>query len=280
MTRQVIYSKILLEILILLLLRMIALKIRFLGTGTSHGVPVLGCTCKTCKSSDQRNTRYRSAVYIEKDDKSFLIDTPQELRLQLLEYGIIKMNAVLYTHPHADHILGFDDLRSINKISGESVNCYGNDFTINEIRRVFQYVFTPVQIGGGLPQVTLNVIRDPFNIAGVDIIPLPVKHGKLDILGYRIDDFAYITDCSYIPEDTMKLLQGVKYLVLGALRYRKHTTHMTIDEALTIIKKLKPMQAYLTHLSHEIEYNTTQEILPSGIYLAYDGLKLELEEEK
>lgn len=258
---------------------MIILKIRFLGTGTSHGVPVLGCHCKTCKSTDQRNKRYRSALFIEIDDKSFLIDTPQELRLQLLEYNITKVDAVLYTHPHADHILGFDDLRSINKISGESVNCYGNAFTINEINRVFQYVFKPVQIGGGLPQVNLKVVDKPFNISGIDIIPLPIKHGKLDILGYRIGNFAYITDCSYIPIATMDLLAGVKFLVLGALRYRKHSTHMTIDEAINVIKKVNPLQAFLTHLSHEVEYNSAQESLPFGIHLAYDGLEVELQEE-
>lgn len=255
------------------------MKIRFLGTGTSHGVPLLGCRCETCSSTDQRNKRYRSALFIEKDGKSLLIDTPQELRLQLLENEITWVDAVLYTHPHADHILGFDDLRSINRITGECVQCYGNEFTIKEIHRVFQYVFNPVQIGGGLPQVSLNIINEPFNISGIDIIPLPVKHGKLDILGYRVGDFAYITDCSYIPAETMELLSGVRFLVLGALRFRKHTTHMTIDEAIFVIKKLKPLKAFLTHLSHDVEYNSTQENLPAGIYLAYDGLEIELEEE-
>lgn len=255
------------------------MKIRFLGTGTSHGVPLLGCNCETCSSTDQRNKRYRSALFLEKDGKSFLIDTPQELRLQLLDYEITWVDAVLYTHPHADHILGFDDLRSINRITGESVQCYGNDFTINEIYRVFQYVFKPVQAGGGLPQVSLNIINKPFNISGIEIIPLTVKHGKLDILGYRIGDFAYITDCSHIPEETMELLYGVKVLVLGALRFRKHTTHMTIDEAIAVIQRLRPAKAFLTHLSHDVEYNSTQAILPEGIYLAYDGLKVDLEEE-
>ncbi|MFW6288024.1 MAG: MBL fold metallo-hydrolase [bacterium] len=252
------------------------MEIIFLGTGTSHGVPLIGRNCETCNSSDIKNIRYRCSLYIKYKNLSILIDTPQELRLQLLNNSIKYVDLVLYTHPHADHLLGFDDIRSINKLSGKEIPCYGNEYTINEIKRVFPYIHDAVQKGGGLPEVNFNLINKTLTIDDIDIIPLPVKHGKLDILGYRIGKLAYITDCSYIPDSTYSLLRDIKLLIIGALRYRKHKTHMNIDEAVDIIKTLKVPRAFFTHMSHNIEYNKLKSQLPDFIKPAYDGLKIEI----
>lgn len=253
---------------------MVILEITFLGTGTSHGVPLIACNCKTCRSDDRRNSRNRSSILINTPNKAFLIDTPQELRLQLLKNKITNFDAILYTHPHADHLLGFDDVRSINRITGKVMPCYGNEYTINEIKRVFPYIFDAIQKGGGLPKVSFNIINKTIVVDGVKIVPLPVKHGKLDILGYRIGSLAYITDCSYIPDDTYNLLNGIDILILGALRHREHKTHMNIDQAVAVVKKLGVARAFFTHMSHDIEYEEVSEQLPDHIQLAYDGLKL------
>ncbi|OCL27685.1 MBL fold metallo-hydrolase [Orenia metallireducens] len=250
------------------------MKITFLGTGTSHGVPVIGCECPTCISEDSKNKRYRSSIYIEVDNTSLLIDTPPELRLQLLENNIRKVDAVLFTHPHADHLMGFDDLRGINRLQSSSIPCYGNKMTIEEIEKVFSYILNPIQIGGGIPQVTLHKVNTEFEINSNIITPIPVKHGGLDIFGYRIDKFAYLTDCSYIPENSFTLLEGIKLLVIDALRYRSHSTHMNIEEALKIADRLGVSKAYFTHLSHDLEYNKVNSELPDHVKLAYDGLQL------
>ncbi len=234
---------------------MVNLEIIFLGTGTSHGVPLIACNCKTCRSKYGRNKRNRCSVLIKLGAISLLIDTPQELRLQLLKNNISKFNAVLYTHPHADHLLGFDDIRSINRVTSIVIPCFGNKYTINEIKRVFPYIFDAIQKGGGLPQVVFNIIDRPIDISGVKIIPLPVKHGKLDILGYRIGKIAYITDCSYISEETYNKLKGIDLLIIGALRYRKHKTHMNIEEAIRVVHKVGVPRAFFTHIVMRQEIN-------------------------
>ena len=252
------------------------MQITFLGTGTSHGVPVIGCECATCMSDDFKNKRYRSSIYIELEDSSLLIDTPPELRLQLLDNNIRKIDAVLFTHPHADHLMGFDDLRGINRLQRSSIPCYGNSMTIKEIERVFSYIFNPIQIGGGVPEVTLHRVNTDFEIDGNIINPIPIKHGDLDILGYRIGKFAYITDCSYIPESSFALLDGIELLVIDALRYRPHSTHMNIEQALKVVNRLGVSKAYFTHLSHDLEHNKVNSELPDYVQLAYDGLKVEI----
>lgn len=255
---------------------MVNLEITFLGTGTSHGVPLIGCTCTTCISKDKRNKRNRSSIHIKIRNKSFLIDTPQELRLQLLNNKITEFNAVLYTHPHADHLLGFDDIRSINKITEKEIPCYGNSYTIKEIKRVFPYIFDAIQKGGGLPKVCFHTVNEPFEVQNIQIIPLPVKHGKLSILGYRLEKIAYITDCSFIPEDTYDLLEGIEVLIIGALRYRKHKTHMNIKEAVKVVSKINVPRAFFTHMSHDLEYLELKCRIPDNISPAYDGLKIEI----
>lgn len=254
------------------------MEVIFLGTGTSHGVPMIGCNCKSCISENLYNKRKRSSVFIKvkTNEKKvcLLIDTPQELRLQLLENKIDKFDGILYTHPHADHLLGFDDIRAINRTTDKQIPCFGNEYTIKEIKRVFPYIDNAIQKGGGLPEVIFNIIDKKFLFQGLNIYPLSVKHGKLNILGYRIKDFAYITDCSLIPESTFSLLSDLKVLVLGVLRHKKHTTHMNIEKALQVIKKLNVHRVYFTHLSHDLEHKVTNKILPDHINLAYDGLSI------
>lgn len=253
------------------------MKITFLGTGTSHGVPVIGCNCYTCLSDDPKNKRNRSSIYIQIDGLKLLVDTPPELRLGLLNNNISQVDAILYTHPHADHLMGFDDIRALNMINDEAMPCYANEYTIKEIKTVFPYINQCIQLGGGIPDVKLITVDSNFFVKGKEVRPLPVKHGKLDIYGYRIENIAYITDCSFIPEETFKKLEGIDLIIIGALRYRPHPTHMNIEQAVKTIKKLNVSRAYLTHLSHEIEHNKVSRELPDNIFLAYDGLKVELE---
>lgn len=250
--------------------------ITFLGTGTSIGVPLVGCNCPTCSSSNPKNRRYRSSIYIEVDNLKLLIDTSPEMRLQFLENDITAVDSILFTHAHADHIMGFDDIRAINRLQKGKIPCYGNENTILEIKRVFNYIFSTSQIGGGIPHITLNTVNSTFEISGVPIVPLPVKHGKLDILGYKIGRVAYITDCSTIPFSTMDLLTDIDVLIIDALRYKSHPTHMNIEEALNVVNTLKVKSAYFTHLSHKLEHNTVNKKMPSNVQLAYDRLRIEV----
>lgn len=252
------------------------MKILFLGTGTSHGVPMVGCKCPVCTSSISKNKRFRSAVYINTDNLSLLIDTPPELRLMLLEYQITAIDGILYTHPHADHLMGFDDIRAINRLTSRQIPCYGNHNTIQEINTVFPYINNALQKGGGLPEVFIKTVEKPFFIKNTKIIPLQVEHGLMKILGYRIANLAYITDCSHIPSSTMEKLDNLDLLILGALRYRKHPTHMNIEQALKVIKEIGVPRVYLTHISHELDHELVNYQLPDNIQLAYDGLEIVL----
>lgn len=255
--------------------------VTFLGTGTSHGVPIVGCNCETCTSNNPKNQRYRSSIYVQTETgASILIDTPPELRLQLLRSNVTRVDAVLFTHAHADHIMGFDDIRALNRLQEEVISCYGNKDTINSIHQAFNYIFNYVQKGGGIPRVELHKIAPlkPFFISGQSILPLPAKHGKLDVLGYKIGALAYITDCSFIPGSTTEVLQEIKVLIIDALRFKKHPTHMNIEQALKFIEKVGVKRAYLTHISHEIEHDKVSKILPDGVKLSYDDLKIEINE--
>ena len=250
--------------------------IKFLGTGTSHGIPVVGCNCKTCTSNNPKNKRMRSSIFIQEKNNDILIDTSPELRLQMLANDITNIDLVLFTHAHADHIMGFDDLRVINWLKGESVPCYGNKDTMNKIRNIFDYIFDPLQVGGGIPQVTLNTIKSEFEYNNLLITPLEVKHGKLDVLGFKIKNMAYITDCSFIPENTFKKLKNIDLLIIDALRFEEHPTHMNLKEAIEVVKKINPKKAYFTHISHEMEHKETNKKLPENMELAYDGLILKV----
>jgi phosphoribosyl 1,2-cyclic phosphate phosphodiesterase len=247
-------------------------KVTFLGTGTSYGVPVIGCDCEVCQSKDPRNHRTRASILIETDNLHLLIDTATEFRLQALRAGVKKIDAVLYTHCHADHVFGFDDLRAFSYHSGKAVPFYGNYDTIAEMLQVFGYVFRKTQVGGGKPLVKPVVVDGPFQVEGVAIIPVPAYHGNLPIYGYRIGDLAYITDCSRLPQPSLELLTGLKVLILGVIRYEPHPSHMHVDAALELVAKLKPQQAYFTHVTHLLDHETTNSKLPEAVSLAYDGL--------
>ncbi|MFQ3549305.1 MAG: MBL fold metallo-hydrolase [Armatimonadota bacterium] len=250
------------------------MNITFLGTGTSHGIPVIGCCCNVCTSSNPKNNRNRCSLLIENGYKNIIIDTPPEFRIQAVRFNINKADAILLTHSHADHIFGLDDVRRFNEIQNGSITVYGSEETLHTVKRVFEYVFVPTQIGGGKPKLNLKVIDKNFECCGENIIPIPVKHGKVDVLGYRIKDFAYVTDCNYIPGKSMDLLKDLDTIVLGVVRRKKHTTHFSVMEALDVIKDLKPKRAYFTHLSHKLEHCELDLELPQHISPAYDGLRL------
>ncbi|MGI6037292.1 MAG: MBL fold metallo-hydrolase [Limnochordia bacterium] len=250
------------------------IRILFMGTGTSHGVPVIGCNCDVCTSADPRNNRTRSSLLISHGDKNILIDTATELRLQAIRWGVSQVHAVLYTHFHADHVFGFDDLRRFNQLQGQAIPVYGNEITIEELRTCFAYVFRSGQRGGGKPQIVPYIIEGAFTLFQLPIQPIQVLHGRIPILGYRFGDIAYITDCSHIPPSQLPLLENLDILILGALRREPHPTHFNLDQALEAIERIKPRRAWLTHTAHSLEYSQVESQLPPHVHLAYDGLTL------
>ncbi len=254
------------------------MKLTFLGTGTSHGVPVIGCTCPVCHSTDPRDKRTRCSAILEHNGVRMLIDTPPELRLQAVREGISSVDAVLFTHGHADHLFGLDDTRRFNDAIQGALPIYANSETIYTIKQAFGYVFRSTQWGGGKPVLELNEVTDDFEISGIQITPIPVLHGNVDVLGYRVGDLAYITDCSVIPHSSMQMLYDLDTLVIGVIRHEPHSTHFCVSEALTLIEMLKPKQAYFTHISHRLEHEATDDIMPPNVKLAYDGLTLEIED--
>lgn len=252
------------------------MKITILGCGTSTGVPVIGCKCSICASRDIKNKRTRSSLLVTVNSKNILIDTSTDLRQQALSHNIERIDAVLYTHPHADHIHGIDELRSFNMIQKRSIPCYGSEFTINRIRDVFNYIFTNNENDSWKPELETFLISAPFDLFGLLIQPINIYHGNMQILGFRIGGLAYITDCSQIPDDSKKMLDNLDVLILGALRHKPHPTHFSIQEAVQIGAELKSKRVILTHLSHNLDYSETNKALPDGFELAYDGMEIEL----
>jgi phosphoribosyl 1,2-cyclic phosphate phosphodiesterase len=247
------------------------LKMTFLGTGTSHGVPVIGCDCRVCRSEDQRNKRMRASVLIEHDGHRYLVDTGQEFRLQALRAGIDSLDAVFYTHDHADHLYGIDDLRALT--FGKKLPVYGAEDTIDQIRHRFAYIFESDLPGGGVPSLDLRIMpREPLVLDGLTVTPVPIYHGRRIIYGYRFGSIAYLTDCSGIPESSYELLRDLDVLVVGALRWRSHPTHYSVPEAIAAIERIRPRQAYLTHMCHILEHEELDRQLPENISPAYDGL--------
>lgn len=247
-------------------------QIRILGCGASSGVPLLACKCHTCASKDPRNHRTRPSLTIQVGKKVFLIDTGPDFRAQALATKLEWIDAVLFTHPHADHIHGVDDLRSFNFMMGRSIDCYGNSWTINTLQTRFDYIFKKTQVGGGKPQLALHIIDKPMKIQGVKVIPLELIHGRMPVLGYRINNVAYITDLSYLPDSTFRLLKGLDTLVLDCLRPEPHSTHLHVDNALEIATRIGAKRTFFTHMGHEIEYKNFNRSLPKNMAPAYDGL--------
>lgn len=253
------------------------MKVLFLGTGTSHGIPMIGCHCAVCRSDDPRDARTRPSILISLQSGVILVDTATDLRAQALRFGIEHVDALLFTHSHADHIFGLDETRRFNILSGRPLPLFADESTLGDLRRVFSYALTkrPSE-GGGVPALSPFRIVGPFTLFGQEIVPVPVLHGRRPILGFRLGPFAYLTDCNAIPESSYDLLAGVEVLVLDALRYRKHSTHFTVAEAVDAATRIGARQTYLTHLCHDLQHATLLDELPKGIEPAYDGLELDL----
>jgi phosphoribosyl 1,2-cyclic phosphate phosphodiesterase len=252
-----------------------------LGCGTSTGVPLISCKCSVCSSRNPKNHRLRASAWVQKKGKSILIDTSTDLRQQALRAKIQRIDAVLYTHPHADHIHGIDELRSYNFIQRSSIPVYGNSWTCDELRHKFNYIFAPGPVeGGGIPQLELHQLdsqAESVDIQGVSVTSISLQHGSKECLGYRIDSVAYVTDCSYIPSLSIERLKGLSVLILDCLRLQPHGTHFHLEQALEMISVLRPKKTFLTHLGHDFDYVKWNRKLPRGVSLAYDGLKIKTE---
>ena len=247
------------------------MKVIILGCATSTGVPIAGCRCPVCMSKDPKNVRTRSSLFVRKDGVNILVDSSTDLRCQALANKITRIDAVLYTHSHADHTHGIDDLRTFNFINRMEIKCYGNELTVNNLKSNFKYVFDDFPVAGGKPRLDFKIVDKKFRFKGVDITPVEINHANWIILGYRIGNMAYLTDCSGIPEQSIKKLKNLDLLILGALRYRPHVAHFSVEQAVEMINKIKPKKAILTHMGHELDYNILNRELPGNISPAYDG---------
>jgi phosphoribosyl 1,2-cyclic phosphate phosphodiesterase len=249
----------------------------FLGTGTSVGVPMIGCDCPVCRSDNPKNHRYRSSALIQTPQGNILIDTGPELRLQLIREHISIVQAVLYTHFHVDHLYGLDDLRLVARYLGGPIPLYCSEEVEQVVRQTFSYAFTdeaaPI---GFVPKLYFNRIEpeQPFEAVGETITPIPLYHSSFKVFGFRIGDLAYCTDVNEIPETSWPLLEGVRILVLDCLRYKSHPAHLGLNEALEVIERINPERALLTHMSHEFDYDSLSASLPGGVEMAYDGMRI------
>lgn len=254
---------------------MTGLKITFLGTGTSQGVPVIACDCPACLSDDERDKRLRTSLLVQTDKTTLVIDAGPDFRQQMLREKVKRLDAIILTHEHKDHISGMDDVRAFNYISKDAIDIYAEERVQKAVRKDYSYVFAEYQYPG-IPKMRLNTINDfSFRVKEINITPVRVFHYRLPVYGFRLDDFAYITDANYIPEESKEKLFGVKYLVINALRKEKHISHFSLREAIDIITELAPRIAYITHISHQMgKYEDVSRELPSNIKLAYDGLRI------
>ncbi|HKZ17043.1 MAG TPA: GPMC system MBL fold metallohydrolase [Geobacteraceae bacterium] len=249
--------------------------ITILGCGTSTGVPMVGCDCAVCSSTDPRDNRTRASILLRTNDGHVLVDTSPDLRRQALREKIPHIDAVLFTHTHADHINGMDDLRGYHLIHKRIIPCYGERETIETLTRNFSYIFEGMEKGGYTPILEPHIVSGPFALFGHKIVPVPLVHGYSYATGYRIDDIAYLTDCSGLPESSLAKLVGLDVLIIDALRYTPHPAHFNIEGALAVVKKLRPGRAIFTHLTHEVAY-ADGEKLPKDVELAYDGMTIKV----
>jgi len=256
------------------------MKITFLGTGTSIGVPAIGCDCAVCVSTDPFNKRRRASLYVEAAGLQIIIDTPPDFREQMLAFKVKRLDAVLYTHAHVDHILGFDDIRRFNQVQKEIIPVYGSAATLENISRIFPYIHQPEKSGLSYPRVCLNAVEAPFKIGGLAVIPVPVRHAGIPTYGYRIEAeaqvIAYIPDCQELDENAIARLQNLDLIILDTLRRRPHPTHFNLSKSVAVLQKLRTPQSYLTHICHELDHRQTNAELPPGIRLAHDGLVVNL----
>ncbi len=254
------------------------LSITVLGSGTSVGVPTIGCHCAVCSSDDPRDNRLRPSVYVRIGGHGILIDTTPDLRQQALRARIERVDAILFTHSHADHIMGLDDVRPFNFRQGGDIPIYGSQETLDNIRHCFRYIFDPRYAESAVPRlVTHTFDGGPINLFGVDFTPIRLRHGKGTVHGFRFAGAAYLTDHSDIPEESMQQLSGLDVLFLDALRHRPHPTHSTVEHSLQSVEKLAPRRAFFTHICHDLPHARTEETLPPHVRLAYDGLEIAIE---
>lgn len=252
------------------------MRVIIMGSGTSHGVPMIGCNCDVCRSNNPKNKRLRPSAAVEHEGRIILLDTAPEMRLQALNVGLSRVDAVLITHTHADHIFGLDDLRRFNDLSGDEIPVYGDPKALDDIRRIFRYIFVATQAGGGKPRISLNPAPAAFDLFGMRVQSFTVMHGQLPIRAYRLNDFAYVTDVNHIPDESMAKLQNLDLLVLDAVRPEPHSTHFGLCQALAVVEQLKPKRTLLTHLSHHYDHDKVNASLPAGVELAYDGQTVEI----
>ena len=256
------------------------MRVTFLGTGTSQGVPVIACHCPVCQSTDKKDNRLRSSILMEYNEHAVVIDTGPDFRYQMLRQHVDRLDAVLMTHSHKDHIAGLDDVRAYNYQQQQSIPIYSNKATHDALRKEFYYAFSEYKYPG-VPQLELEEIEagQAFELYGASILPIEVMHFKMPVLGFRLGDFAYITDAKTISNESYALLAGVKVLVLNALQKDPHISHLTLDEALDVVKRIAPEQTYLTHISHRFgKHQDIQKELPDGVFVAYDGLAIDIAE--
>jgi phosphoribosyl 1,2-cyclic phosphate phosphodiesterase len=252
------------------------MRVTFLGTGTSTGVPVPTCDCRVCTSDDPRDRRLRPSALLAWGESGVLVDTTPDFREQALRFGVERVDAVLYTHSHADHVLGLDDLRLYNWKQRAPIPAYGSEQTLEELSRTFWYVFEPGPSENTRPDIERRPIGGPFELLGRRVVPIPLFHGRMPIFGYRVGRFAYLTDVSEIPEPSYELLRGLDVLVLNGLRERPHPTHLSLEGALACAGRIGARRTLLTHVSHEVHHRSVSAGLPAGVELAYDGLCVEL----
>ena len=254
------------------------MRVTFLGTGTSHGVPMIGCDCAVCRSTDPRDKRYRTSLYLQMDDGTcVLVDAGPDLRSQALAHDIRRVDAILLTHAHADHVMGLDEVRRFNAISGRPMPMFGQPSSLADVRRMFAYVFEDdAPRGGGVPAIALFGVGGPFCLGRQEIVPVPLPHGPWTVLGYRIGGFAYLTDCNRLTDDALARLRGVEAVVIDALRHRPHPTHFTVAEAVVASRRIGARRTWLTHMAHDLGHAATTADLPEGVTLAHDGLVVDV----
>lgn len=252
-----------------------ALTILVLGSGTSVGVPTIGCDCRVCRSPDPRDRRLRPSILVRYNGRCVLVDTTPDFRQQALRAGLDRLDAVLLTHAHADHVMGLDDVRPLNHVMRGPIPVYGSPQTLDAIRRIFEYIFSDSPAESSVPRLELHALDGrPFDLFGLEVTPIRLKHGLGEVYGFRFGAAAYLTDHSEIPEESLALLQGLDVLFLDALRHRPHPTHTTVARALEYIERLRPRRAFLTHICHDLPHEETERSLPPHVRLAYDGLEI------
>jgi phosphoribosyl 1,2-cyclic phosphate phosphodiesterase len=251
------------------------LELTVLGSGTSVGVPAIGCRCPVCLSTDPRDKRTRPSILLRYNDHAVVIDTGPDFRTQALREGMDRLDAILFTHSHADHVLGLDDIRPFNTLSSKAIPIYGNRPAIEGIKRIFQYIFEGNYPWGGVPLVEAHTISGAIDLFGLEFVPIRVRHGYLEVFGFRFGPIAYLTDYSQIPEPSVRLLRGADVVFFDALRHLPHPAHQTVAQALEEVKRVEPKMAYFTHIAHDLGHEETNRTLPANVRLCYDGMKIE-----